>query len=43
MVDFARVIAAEQMQTSASADFENQARLEIALAHLLALKAEKIR
>ncbi|MGQ3673585.1 hypothetical protein ACT6QG_14455 [Xanthobacter sp. TB0136] len=42
MVDLARVIAAEQMANSAAADFENQARLEIAMAHLLALKAERI-
>ncbi len=42
MTDLARVIAAEQMANSASADFENQARLEIALAHLLVLKAERI-
>lgn len=42
MVDLARVIAAEQMQNSAVADFDNQARLEIAMAHLLVLRAERI-
>ncbi|WP_322996570.1 M23 family metallopeptidase [Castellaniella sp.] len=42
LVDLAKVIAAENLQNSAAADLENQARMEIALAHLLALKSERI-
>ncbi|WP_322995430.1 M23 family metallopeptidase [Castellaniella sp.] len=41
-VDLAKVIAAENLQNSAAADLENQARLESALAHLLLLKTERL-